>query len=113
MNLSSNRNRFFKQYKQMHFKNYLRLAALSSALFFQSCGDDDGPKDVTAPEITISGVEDNGKVWNTITIEASATDDISVSAIELYVDNQLVASDETGATVNTEWNTNETEDRTE
>ena len=94
----------------MHFKNYLRLAALSSALFFQSCGDDDGPKDITMPEITISGITEGDEVWNTIKLEATATDDIAVAKIELYVDNELITSDETSASIIKAWDTNDVED---
>ena len=97
----------------MHFKNYLQLAALSSALFFQSCGDDgdsDEPLDTTNPEITISGIENDEAVWNNLAIQASATDDIAIASIELYLDNELLKSDETTGSINTEWDTNDYED---
>ncbi|UII19141.1 Ig-like domain-containing protein [Fulvivirga ligni] len=86
------------------------MAALSSVVFFQSCGDDDGPKDITVPEITISGITEGDEVWNTINLEASATDDIAVAKIELYVDNELITSDETSASINKTWDTNDVED---
>jgi hypothetical protein len=51
--------------------------------------------DTTAPSTTITSPANNAIVTNTITVQATATDNIGVSRVELLVDGQLAATDTT------------------
>jgi hypothetical protein len=70
----------------------LTLLILSSASVFQSC-DDEEPKDTTAPEVSITNLAENANVWNTVTIQSTASDNATLSQIDLFVDNNLISSD--------------------
>ncbi|UII19136.1 Ig-like domain-containing protein [Fulvivirga ligni] len=79
-------------------------------LTFQSCADD--PKDVDdiKPDVEFNNLAEGDNVWNTIEIQASAIDDISIASIQLLVDDQLIASKENQETITSNWNTGDLED---
>jgi hypothetical protein len=60
--------------------------------------------DTTAPFVTISSPLDGSMVTNTLTIAAKATDNVEVTAIEVYLDNKLFAYSSSNS-ISTSWNT--------
>ncbi len=63
------------------------------------------PADTTSPVATITSPANGAKVSNrSATIKASATDNVKVTAMELYIDNKLVTSVNAGSLSYT-WNT--------
>jgi hypothetical protein len=65
---------------------------LLSFSIFQAC-DDDEPKDTLAPEISITNLTESMNVWNTVTLELTASDNSALSQLELFVDNNLISTD--------------------
>jgi hypothetical protein len=59
--------------------------------------------DTTPPVVTITGMSDGARVKGTVSIGASATDNVKVASITLAIDGSIVASSNTGS-VNFKWN---------
>jgi len=62
-----------------------------------------GPADTTAPVVTSLNPADGATVSGTVTLAASATDDVAVTSVGLYVDGKLICSAASSATCS--WNT--------
>jgi hypothetical protein len=65
----------------------MTLALLSA------CSDDDSdadPKDIDLPTATVTGLQANAVVWNTLTITVSADDNDAVQKVEVKLDNAIV-----------------------
>ena len=60
--------------------------------------------DMVAPSVTISKPADGSKVTGTVAVSVSATDDVSVAKLQLYIDGKLVSA-ASGATLSYNWNT--------
>jgi len=60
--------------------------------------------DSTAPSVSISGPGDGATVSGTIQVQGTASDNVGVVNVELYVDNQLVTST-SSSSFNFSWNT--------
>lgn len=60
--------------------------------------------DTTKPVVTISQPKNNQIVKGTITVSASATDNVGVVRTEIYIDGTLYASTQ-GSSITTNWNT--------
>jgi len=60
--------------------------------------------DMMAPSVTITKPPNGSKVSGTVTVGVSATDDVSVAKVQLYIDGKLVSS-ASGATLSYNWNT--------
>lgn len=61
------------------------------------------PTDFQAPQVSITSPAPNAHVSGAIAVTANATDDTSVSKVELYVDGTLIGSDAT-APYSIDWN---------
>lgn len=66
-------------------------------------GGSTGGTDTSAPVATISNPSDGSKVNGFVTIGASATDNVGVAQMRLYIDGSLVAS-ANGASLSYRWN---------
>lgn len=60
--------------------------------------------DTTPPSVQISYPSNNSKVRRTVTISASATDNVGVTRMELYIDNVLKTTSSTGS-LSWKWST--------
>ncbi|KAB0666917.1 DNRLRE domain-containing protein [Oryzomonas japonica] len=61
--------------------------------------------DTTPPTVTISSPVSGSKVGSRVTIKASASDNVAVTKMQLYIDNVLKATS-SSSTINWTWNTN-------
>ena len=61
--------------------------------------------DSVAPKATISNPRSGSKVSGNVSIAASATDDVAVTRMQLFINNKLVSS-ANGANLSYRWNTN-------
>lgn len=61
-------------------------------------------KDTVAPTISITAPANNSSVSSTTTVTADASDNVGVTKVEFYVDNQLQATD-TSSPYNLNWDT--------
>jgi subtilisin family serine protease len=68
-----------------------------------------GPADTTPPTTSISSPSDGTTVSGTVTISATASDDVGVSKVEFYVDDVLLATDTTSP-YSASWNSTSTAD---
>lgn len=66
--------------------------------------DDANDFDATAPEVAISAPAASANVSGTVTIEATATDNLDVTAVRFFADGDLIGSDAT-APYSVEWDT--------
>jgi len=62
------------------------------------------PADTTAPIVTISSPANGAQVSRTVTIATSATDNVEVASIEIYIDGKLYSSSQSNS-LTTIWNT--------
>lgn len=60
-------------------------------------------KDTTAPAVSISAPSSGATITTTTTISATASDNVGVARVEIYVDGTLLATD-TGAPYSASWN---------
>lgn len=63
------------------------------------------PKDMTSPVVTITSPANNAQVTNSQKINVTATDNVSVSKIELYIDNVLTSTVTNQSILSYTWNT--------
>jgi len=61
--------------------------------------------DTTAPSIAISNPGNDATVSGTVSINASASDDVGVTQLLVYIDNSLKCSSADAASLNCSWNT--------
>lgn len=61
--------------------------------------------DVEVPIVKINAPDDEASIGRIVTIEASATDNVGVTSMKLYIDENQVAVSSTGS-LNYRWNTN-------
>ncbi|UII19135.1 Ig-like domain-containing protein [Fulvivirga ligni] len=93
-----------------HFSNSIKLLVFLTAVIFQSCSDDPEEIDDMKPEVAFTNLSDGDELWNTVNIQASATDDISVFTLELFIDDQLLAASENKETISRDWITGDLTD---
>ena len=62
------------------------------------------PSDTTPPTVSVTNPAGGATVFGTVTISASALDNVGVTAVELYLDSQLFSTDTT-APYSTSWDT--------
>ncbi len=63
------------------------------------------PSDTTAPVVIIKAPIQGATVASTVSISASATDNISVTKMELYIDNALITQNIQKTSITNKWNT--------
>ncbi|MBT1685088.1 Ig-like domain-containing protein [Dawidia soli] len=69
------------------------LAVYSYIIFLTACSDDDAPEtrpDAEQPTVSVTGLSNDARVWNTITLTIEAGDNESVKQVEIQVDNATV-----------------------
>lgn len=91
---------------------FFRIAIIlfsGSILFNLSSCKDDPFVDIENPVISIVNIQDNALIRNNVSIEAEATDNISVDSVEFFVDGESLGAIST-APYSTSWDTNEVED---
>jgi hypothetical protein len=71
-------------------KSAMSLFFMSLFIFGSCKKDDPGPQDATSPEISLSGVSDQGSVWNTVPITLTAIDAAGIAKVEIYIDGAVV-----------------------
>src|SRR5690348_12215741 len=59
---------------------------------FNSCKDNNEPKDTIAPEVSVDNLVNGAAVWNTVSVALSVTDQTDLKAIDFYVDGTLVTT---------------------
>jgi subtilisin family serine protease len=67
--------------------------AVALALQTEGGGSGGGSADTTAPTVIITSPVGGTKIGNSLSVSASASDDVGVSKVELYVDGALKATD--------------------
>lgn len=89
------------------------IGALSVQLFIQSCDKDDPsvPSDTELPSVSITNVTDGQVVWNTVTVSIAATDNQTISKVEVFVDGNVVSMLESSP-FQFEWDSNTVSDGT-
>jgi hypothetical protein len=80
-----------KTYYSLSMKNLFSVLALCLSLTFIGCIEEE-PKDVTAPEVTMTLPTASFHKGNVV-IQASATDDKAIAVMEIYVDGTQVHSE--------------------
>ncbi|MCC7211185.1 MAG: hypothetical protein IT451_04960 [Candidatus Brocadia sp.] len=63
------------------------------------------PKDMTPPIVTVTSPANNTQVTNSQKIDVTATDNVSVSKIELYIDNVFRSTVTNRGALSYTWNT--------
>jgi hypothetical protein len=88
-------------------QHFFTLACITLALF-SACSDDDSeqePVDTDLPTVTITGLQADDVIWNTVTITVAADDNEALQQVEVQLDNATVAK-ETDKSFTYELNTN-------
>ncbi|MBT1712087.1 hypothetical protein KK062_27850 [Fulvivirgaceae bacterium PWU5] len=89
-------------------RRFFTLACTTLALL-SACSDDDSeqePVDTDLPTVTITGLQADAIVWNTVTITVAADDNEALQQVEVQLDNTTVAT-ETDKSFTYELNTND------
>jgi protocatechuate 3,4-dioxygenase beta subunit len=87
-------------------KKYLKLLGLLLvlSLFIMGQAGCPGCRDTTKPNVAITSPTNNSTVSGTVTIQATATDNVEVVKVEFYIDGQKVGED-TSSPYEYSWNT--------
>jgi hypothetical protein len=85
--------------------------ALLAAAFLNSCSDDDATQDTISPEASITSLDNNATVWNTVSLSVTASDNDGVDSVKLYIDGTLNSSI-TQTPYDFSWNSNTVSDGT-
>ncbi|MBL3657216.1 Ig-like domain-containing protein [Fulvivirga sediminis] len=93
-----------------YFLNSLKLLIFLTPFLLQSCSDDSDGLDNVTSELEFTNLKEGEELWNTVNIQASAKDGISITSLQLFVDDQLLASESNKAVISSDWNTSNTED---
>lgn len=87
-----------------YFADVNLCATYAQAQFYGLTGGGGTPGDTTAPTVDVTAPAAGSTVSGTVSITASASDDVGVSQVEFYVDGALVGSD-ASAPYSFSWNT--------
>ena len=80
--------------KKIPLQRFFKLACIPLVLF-SACSDDDSeqePADNDLPTVTITGLQADAVVWNTVTITVAADDDKALQQVEVQLDYVTVAT---------------------